>query len=445
MNFEKTVLPYLVLFSALLISLSAAFYSVTGLGKMFAGEMTNVMILIGSLEFAKLVLASLIYQYWDRIHIVMKSFYIIQLVVLMAITSGGIYGFLTAAYADTSVKMQTQDGEIAIIESKKSNLEERLADYQAEKSSINENITQLTQGLANNKIEYIDKETGEKITTTSSATRKVFQKQLEDAKERRDKISEEIIELSDQIGEYDGEMLKIEYDPETSGEIGILKSISELTGRGVDTIINWFIWAIMLVFDPLAISLVFGANVIFKDRSKEEEQNKLAATATDKIAELKTKEAEFNVISNDFEDRLNEVETKEAELLEKQNNLSAGISDREKDIKNREREIEDKLINLNDSKLKTKQEIKSERDKLTNMQYEITEERAQLAQDKEDFKKENIDIIEDRKKIEKQKHGLLKRSEEMDAKFEEYVKLKKQIENWQKIHWKNRRGNPPGT
>jgi len=300
--------------------------------------------------------------------------------------------------------------------------------------------------LSNNKIQYIDKKSGELITTTSSSNRKAYQEQLNDAKERRDKISDEIISLSEEISGYDEEMLEIEYDPETSGEIGVLKSIAELTGRGVETVINWFIYAIMLVFDPLAISLVIGANIIFKEKSLEEANKQLANTAGDKIKELKDKEAEFDIISKDFEKRLKEVTDKEDSFNQNTGLINSDIEARENEIKERERKIEDKLISLNDSKTKTKEEIKSEKDKLTNMQYEITEERARLAQDKEDFKKDNIDIIEAKKSIEKEKQDLQKRSNEMDAKYEEYTKLKSQIDKWKALHWKQRRNQkPPGA
>ena len=339
--------------------------------------------------------------------------------------------------------MQTQDKEIAIINSKKNNLSERLADYQAEKSTINDNINELTKGLSNNVIEYIDKETGQKITTTSSATRKEFTRQLNDAKERRDKISDEIVRLSEEIGEYDTEMLGIEMDPETSGEIGILKSIAKLTGRGSEVIINWFIWAIMLVFDPLAISLVIGANIIFKDQGKLREREELVESADEKIAELKRKEGEFNVIQKDFDDRLNKVEEKERELEEKRNKMNSIINEKESDIKRREREIEDKLIDLNDSRVKTEEEIKAEKSKINDLQYELTEQRAKLAEEKETFKRENGDIITAKKQIDKDKEEILNREKEMEDKYEEYKTLKGRIDDWRKLHWKIRRNTPP--
>ncbi len=71
---ERKVLPYLVAISALSVSLSAAFYSVTGLSKMFAGAATQVMVMAGSLEIAKLIIASLLYQYWDKLGALLKIY-----------------------------------------------------------------------------------------------------------------------------------------------------------------------------------------------------------------------------------------------------------------------------------------------------------------------------------------------------------------------------------
>ena len=82
---EKKLLPYLVVISALSVSLSAAFYSVTGIGKMFAGSSTNVMIMMASLEIAKLILASLLYQYWGKLNFMLKTYYFIAVFVLMII------------------------------------------------------------------------------------------------------------------------------------------------------------------------------------------------------------------------------------------------------------------------------------------------------------------------------------------------------------------------
>ena len=87
---KKRLFPLLIALSALAVSGSAAFYSVFGLSKLFAGASTQVIIMAGSLEFAKLVVASLLYQYWDTINKWLRSYLAIACFVLMLITSGGI-------------------------------------------------------------------------------------------------------------------------------------------------------------------------------------------------------------------------------------------------------------------------------------------------------------------------------------------------------------------
>ena len=100
------IFPWVIALSALSVSGSAAFYSVYGLSKMFAGASLQVMIMAGSLEFAKLVIASLLHQYWSSINKILRAYLLIATLVLIAITSGGIYGFLSSAYSETSLKME---------------------------------------------------------------------------------------------------------------------------------------------------------------------------------------------------------------------------------------------------------------------------------------------------------------------------------------------------
>ena len=100
-NIKKGMFPFLVAFSALSVSASAAFYSVFGLSKLFAGASTEVIIMAGSLEVAKLVTASLLYQYWDTINKALRTYLMVATIILILITSMGIYGFLSAAYQDT--------------------------------------------------------------------------------------------------------------------------------------------------------------------------------------------------------------------------------------------------------------------------------------------------------------------------------------------------------
>ena len=259
---ERKILPYLIAISALSVSLSAAFYSVTGLSKMFAGASTQVIIMAGSLEIAKLVIASLLYQYWDRLNALLKVYLTIAVGILMLITSGGIYGFLSSAYSETSNKLDVMSKNVAVYDLKRERFQAQLDDIRTERQSLTESITELSKGLSNNVIQYKDAD-GNIITTTSSATRKSLEAQLEFAKAQRDKISIKEETLTDSITKIDLIKLEMETDSDIAAEIGPLKYIAELTGKSIDQVVNWFIIALMLVFDPLAIALVIAANVVF--------------------------------------------------------------------------------------------------------------------------------------------------------------------------------------
>ena len=259
---ERKVLPYLVAISALSVSLSAAFYSVTGLSKMFAGAATQVMVMAGSLEIAKLVIASLLYQYWDKLGALLKIYLTLAVGILMLITSGGIYGYLSSAYSETSTKLEVIGKNVAVYDLKRERFQNQLNDVTVEKQSLNESILELTKGLSNNTIQYKDDE-GNIITTTSSSTRRVLTKQLDDAKQQRDKLSIREEVLTDSVTKIDLLKLDLETNTDIASEVGPLKYIAGITGKSMDQVVNWFIIALMLVFDPLAIALVISANVVF--------------------------------------------------------------------------------------------------------------------------------------------------------------------------------------
>ena len=136
---QQRIFPFIIATSALSVSASAAFYSVSGLSKLFAGASLEVIIMAGSLEVAKLVIASLLYQYRKTIPRLLKYYLTGAAVVLVLITSMGIYGFLSAAYQETANKAGNIDAQIALVETKRDNVREQLAVYNAEKSTINEN------------------------------------------------------------------------------------------------------------------------------------------------------------------------------------------------------------------------------------------------------------------------------------------------------------------
>ena len=200
--------PFLIAISALSVSASAAFYSVSGLSKLFAGATFAVIVMAASLEVAKLVIASLLYQYRKTLPRFLKYYLSLSCLVLILITSMGIYGFLSAAYQETAAKAGNIDSQIALIETKRDNIREQLAIYSAEKTSINGAVRDLRSGLSNNVIQYTDT-LGNVLTTTSSSTRRALEKQLDQAVDRQTEINIRVDNLNEQLFNYETEIVKV--------------------------------------------------------------------------------------------------------------------------------------------------------------------------------------------------------------------------------------------
>jgi hypothetical protein len=267
---KERIFPFLIAFSALSISASAAFYSVTGLSKLFAGASFAVIIMASSLEISKLVIASLLYQYWDKLNKGLKIYLTIAVVILILITSAGIYGFLSGAYQETSTKSGVIDKQVELLVTKKSSFEKIKVQYETEKQSITENISTLRNALGNNNQSYRDAE-GNIITYSSSANRKAYEKQLEVAIQKDEQLTNKIQTFNDSIINLETRIVEVQSNTELTSELGPLKYLSSITGKSMDTIINYLLLVIIFVFDPLAISLVIAANFAFAQlRNKDE-------------------------------------------------------------------------------------------------------------------------------------------------------------------------------
>ena len=261
---KKRLFPFLIALSALAVSGSAAFYSVFGLSKLFAGASTQVIIMAGSLEFAKLVVASLLYQYWNTINKALRAYLATACFILILITSGGIYGFLSGAYQDTATKSELLDKSLAILEQKQIRFEETKEDLKLEKAGLTKSISDLRISLSNPaQVQYIDKESGQLITTTSSSARRALQDELARTLNDRNEINLKLEAVTDSITQTDMALLNKEIGNEEQRELVPLKYLAETTGKDMSTVVNWFLLLIIFVFDPLAIALVVAANMAF--------------------------------------------------------------------------------------------------------------------------------------------------------------------------------------
>ena len=262
-NIKKGLFPFMIAFSALSVSASAAFYSVYGLSKLFAGAQFEVIIMAGSLEVAKLVTASLLYQYWDSINKILRAYLATATVILVLITSMGIYGFLSAAYQETFNQLTIVENEKKFIQQKVDFYQQDVTRYEKELQQILDNITSLSNARS---VSIQIKDTsvvGGVRNTISTADLRASQARLTIEENKRKDVNIKRDIAVDSLRTYQRQILELDNNVEVAGELGPLKYISGLTGYPMDKIINLLLLVIIFVFDPLAISLVIAANFAF--------------------------------------------------------------------------------------------------------------------------------------------------------------------------------------
>jgi hypothetical protein len=229
---------------------------------LFAGAGFAVMIMASSLEIAKLVIASLLYQYWNQLNKVLRIYLTIAAGVLILITSAGIYGYLSNAYQKTADQTSIIDSKIAALESKKKLFEETRDNILKEKQSIANLQGTLSQASTT---QFTDKNGNLVVRSNNAAL-----KNIESSSKSNEKLSSKIDVVNDSIFSIENKILEIRTTAVGESELGPLKYLSGLTGVPMENIINWYILIIIFVFDPLAISLVIAANFAFAKLKQKE-------------------------------------------------------------------------------------------------------------------------------------------------------------------------------
>jgi hypothetical protein len=176
----------------------------------------------------------------------------------------GIYGLLSTGFQENIAKLEIGNKQVANIEVKKKRFEDIKSELTKEKTTLDTDITKLRDGLSSNTTtQSVDKKTGQLITRENSGNRKSFESQIKSAQSNRDTLSKRIDALNDSITKLDVQILDMESKETSSNELGAIKYVSELTGSDVKTVANWFIFILIFVFDPLAITLVIATNQAF--------------------------------------------------------------------------------------------------------------------------------------------------------------------------------------
>jgi len=364
--------PFLIGFSALSVSASAAFYSVSGLSKLFAGASLEVIIMAGSLEFAKLVTASLLYQYWDTINKTLRTYLSISTVILVLITSMGIYGFLSAAYQETYSKLTAVENQKGFIQQKIDFYQNDVTRYDTEIERISSNISTLSNAKASS-IQVRDTTVSGGFRQTISTTElRMAQNRINIEEENRKLAQEKRTIASDSLQKFQLQVLELDNNNEIAGELGPLQYLSGLTGVSMDKIINWLLLIIIFVFDPLAISLVIAANFAFDQAyPKRKYKDNLYG---ERVEDIEVKDAEEIETLEEFEKNLDKIEKiKEWEAAEKRMEI---IGQNGNDGNHYSK------LDLNKDGIVDKKEIETAADKIKRLQNRLNEPLSSWRQNK---------------------------------------------------------------
>lgn len=310
------VFPVLLFCVSVFIAGCAAYFSVKGIGLLFAGSFIPVIIMASSLEIGKLFAVSFLYRQWHVMRFLYKLYLTSACGLLILITSLGIFGFLSDAYQDTKTKVDHYGAKIISLESQTSNLHERINTLQTNANSdrdsstvsidkykkiyddfvtqsnkrseqLNSKLMELDTALdvvvskpgglfssKNKKIselkaqqENIRDDIASELSLIEAKISKEYEAflgkvdSLSDNKTDNQNVSVEIDNLYTQIKVNNDQIIQYKSDISQT-DIGSFKFIARSFDIPLEEAVKWFIFAIVIVFDPLAICLIIGYNMI---------------------------------------------------------------------------------------------------------------------------------------------------------------------------------------
>ena len=252
---------------AILLAGTAAYFSVWGLSQLFAGASLAVIIMASVLEVGKVIITTALHTYWSNLNRGLKVYLTTAVVILMIITSAGIYGFLSNAYQKTANELEIHEGEINVLVTKKDAFQ---ASIDENKRLITDKVNEKdeTSNRLNKRIDNIDFTKGNQSRRADIATAE-GNKRLNTISSEIDVLNAKNSVLLDSVNKYNVEVLELKSGSKIAGEVGPLKYISELTGTPMANVVNYLILLLIFVFDPLAIALVLATNRIFELNGKQ--------------------------------------------------------------------------------------------------------------------------------------------------------------------------------
>ena len=280
-------LKYLVALAAIMIAGSAAYFSVTGLGVLFSGAAIAVMIMASSLEFAKLVTATYLKQKWGKIELLSKIYLTTSVVILMLITSAGIFGYLSNAFQQQNLGLQKIERDIAVYQTQivKNDLE--ISRYTTQLN----NQQNIRNSQETNLTKQIDKD---KSTSRVSQMIKSADKEINSISKRIDELTIKNNASLDSINVIKNNNIELEK------EVGGFRFVAESFGVPLNSVVKFFIILIVIVFDPLAVALIISFNQLTMEGKKEDEDEETPPSNPEDLKNFVDETARLHLTENDL-------------------------------------------------------------------------------------------------------------------------------------------------
>ena len=321
-KFRKKFFVYMLGLSALTVAVCAAFFSVRGISLLFSGSMMAVVIMASGLEYGKLVAVSYLYRYWKKTNFLLKGYLMVAVLVLVGITSLGIYGFLSDAFEKTKTEVALYETQIENAEENNAQIDTRIAQVRESASSVDEKSEDAVRDFKQIYDDFISRQATRRdlllariVALDTVRTELEAQpgglfsskkKKLEDLvvvqAEERSSIAESLALIeAENKKEYDSFLLKVDsYKEQTTTvniqgdldvlytkldtnskkvlelkrniantDIGSFKFIARAFDVELDTVVKWFILCIVVVFDPVSVCLILAYNTALKKKEDD--------------------------------------------------------------------------------------------------------------------------------------------------------------------------------
>lgn len=263
-------LKNLIWFCAIGLAVFSGYYSVFGISKLFSGGSWSILGMAAMLELSKLVVVTFLHDHFKTLRLLFKTYLLSAAVVLMAITSIGVYGYLTNSYQETAKVVYKAQGEITLLDQKKQLFIEQKGQIDKLIEEKNGRLKSLDNIRVSQQNAYTQQLTEKKGTGNLSRSMSSVDKTTESLNTELSQLTQKSFALSDSIAKIDATKLTVSNET-FSSELGPLLYLSRITGIPMDNVVNWFILILVIVFDPLAVSLVIAANHLSSKEKKKYE------------------------------------------------------------------------------------------------------------------------------------------------------------------------------